>query len=83
MPLSDLFCICGLITDSRDSESGQPRKRLAVRLPHMSTTRGVDIPFATKDNPGKLKQAACAALGIGMDEVYVSEKLKRTLEGRG
>jgi len=81
MPLSNKYGICGIILDAQDITTGQPRKRISVRFPHATTTRGVDIPVTTQDTPGHLKQALCTALGISMSEVYVSDKLKRIIAG--
>jgi len=81
MPLSDKYCISGLILDAQDITTGQQRKRISVRFPHATTTRGVDIPVTTQDTPGHLKQALCVALGISMSEIYVSDRLKRIIQG--
>jgi len=81
MPLSDKYCISGIVLDARDMITTQQRKRLSVQFPDATTTRGVDIPVTTQDTPGHLKQALCAALGISMNEVYVSERLKRIIAG--
>ena len=81
MPSPNKYCISGLILDARDITTGQQRKRVSVRFPNATTTRGVDIPVTTQDTPGHLKQALCAALGISMNEVYVSDRLKRIIAG--
>jgi len=79
--LPNKYCISGIILDAQDITTGQQRKRLSVQFPFASTTRGVDVPVTTQDRPGHLKQALCAALGISMNEVYVSERLKRIIAG--
>lgn len=79
MLLSEKYCVCGLITDLRDSVTKQPRKRLAIRFPDSNTTSCVDIPFITIDNPGQLKLAAHTALVVPLEMVYVANKLKRLL----
>lgn len=81
MPLPERYCISGLILDAQDMTTGQPRKRVSVQFPYATTTHGVDIPVTTQDTPGHLKQALCAALGITMNEVYVSDRLKRIIAG--
>jgi len=81
MALSEKYSIRGIITDACDRETAVPRKRLAIRFPHASTTRGIDIPHSTLNTPGQLKQAACAVLGISMSEIYVSDYLKRIIAG--
>lgn len=81
MPLHKKYCIGGIILDAKDVTTGQPRKRVSVQFPFATTNRGVDIPVATQDTPGHLKQALCAALGISMNEVYVSDRLKRIIAG--
>lgn len=81
MPLSNIYCISGLVVDRRDITTGLPRKRLSVQFPMATTTRGVDVPVTTQDTPGHLKQALCAALGISMNQVCVSDKLKRIIAG--
>jgi len=83
MPLSDKYRISGIIYDSRDRKTGQPRKRIVAKFPNSSTTHGLDIPASTKDNPGQLRRAACDILGISMDEVYVTNVLKRIIAGKG
>ncbi len=81
MPSLNKYCISGIVLDAQDVTTGQPRKRLSVQFPLASTTHGIDIPVTTQDTPGHLKQALCAALGISMNEVYVSDRLKRIIAG--